>query len=63
MNKLSAILKGKSKTVNFSVLYTSLIVIATRGLGYNIPPEAAAAGATLLGIVFRWITNTSLEDK
>lgn len=67
---LKAVTSGKSKTINSTVSAAPISVILIWLLGkwgIEMPPEVAAAAVAVimgvLGVVMRFITTKSLEDK
>ena len=62
MNAILNVLKLKSKTVNFNALFLALVGVS-KALGYEIPAETVAAVQTILNIILRFVTTTSLESK
>ena len=62
MNKITNVVKLKSKTINYNGLYMAVIAMLP-ALGVTVAPELVAAGQTILNVVLRFVTESSLEDK
>ena len=62
MNKITNVIKLKSKTINYNGLYLAIVAMLP-ALGIAVKPELVAAGQTILNVVLRFMTESSLEDK